>query len=98
MSDLSIKAETLTIDNIRFSAKEISSDETLDNLLIKYHNKKVRVCQVKREPINLHGESSITARSTVLVEILTNGVRIFILFFVSMKTTQMFAELLFEYI
>ena len=78
MSDLSIKAETLTIDNIRFSANE-TSIESLDNLLIKYHSKKnVRVCHVKREPINLHGESSITARSTVLVEILTNGVRMFI--------------------
>lgn len=72
---ITLKSETLTNETIRFaSATEKDEKESLDKLLSKYHNKKVKVCQVKRKPICLHGDENNSERSTVLVEIMANGV------------------------
>lgn len=73
MSDASMTLanETLSIDNIRFSS--CSTELELDELLSKYHSKKVKVCNVKRKPINLHEDSRLYERSTILIEILVSN-------------------------
>lgn len=73
---MNLKIETRnTIDTIRLStASDDDKSETLDKLLSKYHNKKVKVCQVKRKPVCLHGNGNDSDRSTILLEIVAIGV------------------------
>lgn len=65
-ASMSLKSETLTKENTRFLAVKESAS-SLEDLLSKYHSKKVKSCRVKSKPTNLHGPES--ERSTILVEI-----------------------------
>lgn len=64
---MALKSTTLTKENTRFQAIK-DADEPLNVSLSKYHNKAVRACRVKNNPINLHGTET-SERSTVLVEL-----------------------------
>jgi nitric-oxide synthase, brain len=65
-ASMSLKSETLTKENTRFLAVKESAS-SFDDLLSKYHSKKVKGCRVKENPKNLHGPEA--ERSTILVEI-----------------------------
>lgn len=69
-ASMTLKSETLTKENTRFQVAK-GSTIPLDNLLSKYHNKKVHACRVKTKPKNLH---ECAEKSTILVEIAIDGV------------------------
>lgn len=67
-------SDTLTENTLRFSPA--NTKPLLVESLAKFHNKKVKTCYIKRKPISLHSEQNSTERSTILVEILADGVSI----------------------
>jgi nitric-oxide synthase, brain len=71
-ASMSLKSETLTKENTRLQAVK-APNEPLNELLSKYHSKRVKACKVKNNPINLHGPQS-KERSTILVEIIIDSV------------------------
>lgn len=86
-ASMSLKSETLTKENTRFQPVK-DFHIPLNEMLSKYHNKKVQACKVKNKPINLHGGAS-TERSTVLVEIIIDSVSTsFYLIWVSVKRVK----------
>uniref|UniRef100_A0A4Y0BMI3 Nitric oxide synthase n=1 Tax=Anopheles funestus TaxID=62324 RepID=A0A4Y0BMI3_ANOFN len=62
----------LSENTVRYAP--VSEYESLDRALSKFHNKKSMECSVKRNPINLHCEMNGTERSTILVEIMAEGI------------------------
>uniref|UniRef100_A0A6E8WD04 Nitric oxide synthase n=1 Tax=Anopheles coluzzii TaxID=1518534 RepID=A0A6E8WD04_ANOCL len=62
----------LSENTVRYAP--VSENEPLDRALSKFHNKKSMECSVKRNPINLHCEMNGTERSTILVEIMAEGI------------------------
>lgn len=73
-ASLALQGEALTKDTVRFMPANEAS--TLDKQLTKYHNKKALACKLKRNPTNLHLNSTgTTERSTILIEIDAIGVR-----------------------
>lgn len=72
-ASLALQGETLTIDTVRLvPVNELTS---LDAQLGKYHNRKVIVAKVKRDPQNLHYLFNAANRSTVLVELIVTDVK-----------------------
>uniref|UniRef100_A0A182STF2 nitric-oxide synthase (NADPH) n=4 Tax=Cellia TaxID=44534 RepID=A0A182STF2_9DIPT len=62
----------LSENTVRYAP--VAEYESLDRALSKFHNKKSMECSVKRNPINLHCEMNGTERSTILVEIMAEGI------------------------
>ncbi|XP_055389381.1 nitric oxide synthase isoform X2 [Condylostylus longicornis] len=75
LSDASLQGEILTTNTVRFVP--VKERKPLEQLLTKYHNKKVSKYHIKRRPINLHGDciDNTQNRATILVEILAPGVK-----------------------
>lgn len=65
-ASMSLKSATLTKETTRFLATKEPAG-TFDELLGKYHSKKVKACRVITDPKNLHGTQS--DRATILVQI-----------------------------
>lgn len=62
----------LSENTVRFAP--VSEYERLDAALFKFHNKKSTECTLKRKALNLHEGSNGSERSTILVEIVAEGV------------------------
>lgn len=80
-----LHGETMTLDTVRMMPTVENS--SLEKQLSKYHNKNAFACKLKKNPTNLHQNSTGTERSTILLEIIAKDVRytkiylhIFILF------------------
>ncbi|XP_055642693.1 nitric oxide synthase isoform X2 [Toxorhynchites rutilus septentrionalis] len=61
----------LSENTVRFAP--VSEYEPLDKSLSKFHNKKATGCTLKRKAVNLHEGSNGSERSTILVEIIAEG-------------------------
>lgn len=68
-----LHGETMTLDTVRMIPTV--ENTTLEKQLSKYHNKNAFVCKLKKNPTNLHQNSTGTERSTILLEIVANDVR-----------------------
>ncbi|XP_065076781.1 nitric oxide synthase isoform X2 [Ochlerotatus camptorhynchus] len=62
----------LSENTVRFAP--VSEYERLDAALFKFHNKKSTECTLKRKALNLHEGSQGSERSTILVEIVAEGI------------------------
>ncbi|XP_038108914.1 nitric oxide synthase isoform X1 [Culex quinquefasciatus] len=72
LSDAAFSMQTeLTENTVRFAP--VTEYESLDKALSKYHNKKATECTLKRNAINLHEGTNGSERSTILVEIIAEG-------------------------
>ncbi|XP_058453237.1 nitric oxide synthase [Malaya genurostris] len=61
----------LSENTVRFAP--VTEHEPLDQALSKFHNKKTSECSMKRKAISLHEGSQGSERSTILVEIIAEG-------------------------
>ncbi|XP_053697417.1 nitric oxide synthase [Sabethes cyaneus] len=62
----------LSENTVRFAP--VSEYEPLDRALSKFHNKKATECSLKRKAISLHEGPQGSERSTILVEIIAEGI------------------------
>lgn len=71
LDSTTLNAEKIQINNTRLIKGQ--NPDPLNAQLSKYHNKRVSLCVVKCKPSNLHRQSDLFKRSTILVEVKINA-------------------------
>lgn len=74
-ASFALENDSISVNTVRFSP--CSTQQLLESVMEKYHNKKILSCKLKRRPMNLQSLSNTAERSTILVEILSNEVRLY---------------------